>query len=208
MQSLTNRLRLALEPECPENLTATARENTQGWSGLAQRHSSCLWFQIFGVEAHSSLPYGPHNRGRLSRQGQARHLRSHPLGQQSCVKFLERTRFDPSDGRGTLKQVLQIVIAVSIESANRYLLPGSLQPSLDFTVIGTACISMPKPLYFQSGRLLRKRCGVWISAINSAARIGPIQGIWRSTFVAGCCLLSLSSSRRTSSRNGLKASSC
>src|ERR1700675_1965075 len=95
-------------------------------------------FQIFGVEAHSFLPYDQHNRGDLSRQGQARHLRPHPLGHQGCVEFLERTRFDRSDGRGTLKQVLQIVIAVSIESANRYLLPGSLQLSLDLTVIGTA----------------------------------------------------------------------
>jgi hypothetical protein len=62
-QRLTNQLRLALEPECLENRTATARENTQRWSGLAQRHSSCLWFQIFGVEAHSSLPYDQYDRG-------------------------------------------------------------------------------------------------------------------------------------------------
>jgi hypothetical protein len=41
-QGLTYQLRLALEPECLENLTATARENTQRWSGLDQRHSSCL----------------------------------------------------------------------------------------------------------------------------------------------------------------------
>ena len=39
---LTYQLRLALEPECLENLTATARENTQRWSGLDQRHSSCF----------------------------------------------------------------------------------------------------------------------------------------------------------------------
>jgi hypothetical protein len=41
-QGLTYQLRLALEPECLENLTATTRENTQRWSGLDQRHSSCL----------------------------------------------------------------------------------------------------------------------------------------------------------------------
>src|SRR5271155_4203047 len=135
---------VACETRCPKyagpNLPAETRSrtrvspdpdshrqrNTQGWSGLDQRHSSCLWFQILGLEAHSSLPYDQHNRGDLSRQGQARHLRPHPFGHQGCVEFLERTRFDRSDGRGTLKQVLQIVIAVSVESANRYLLPGSL----------------------------------------------------------------------------------
>src|SRR3984957_9612238 len=148
--------RVACETRCPKHAgpnesaetrsrTRVSREpdghrqrNTQGWSGSAQGHSSCLWFQIFGVEAHCSLPYDQHNRGHLSGQGQACHLRSHPFGHQGCVEFLERTRFDRSDGRCTLKQVLQIVIAVSVQSANRYLLPGSLQLSLDLTVIGTA----------------------------------------------------------------------
>jgi hypothetical protein len=60
----------------------------------------------------------------------------------------------------------------------------------------------------QSGRLLRKRCGVWISAVNRAARIGPIEGIWQSSLVALCFLLSASRSRRTSWRNDLRASSC
>src|ERR1022692_5133022 len=55
-QRLTYQLRLALEPEYLENLTATARGIPQRWSGLAQRHSSFLWFQMLGVEAHSSLP--------------------------------------------------------------------------------------------------------------------------------------------------------
>src|SRR5260370_1847453 len=32
---------------------------------------------------------------------------------------------------------------------------------------------MAKPPYFQNGRLVRKRCGVWLSAINNSARIGP-----------------------------------
>jgi hypothetical protein len=31
-------------------------------------------------------------------------------------------------------------------------------------------------------RLLRNRCGVCISAIKRAARIGPMQGIWRGSF--------------------------
>jgi hypothetical protein len=52
-QRLTNRLRLALEPECLENPTATARENPQRWSGLDRETSSCLWFQMLGVEARA-----------------------------------------------------------------------------------------------------------------------------------------------------------
>jgi len=33
--------------------TATAGEDSQHWSGLDLRHSSCLWFQTIGVEARS-----------------------------------------------------------------------------------------------------------------------------------------------------------
>ena len=135
--------RVGCETRCPKhaapNLSAETRSRTRvsrepdghrqrrspGWSGLDQRHSSCLWFQILGVEAHSFLPYDQYDRGNLSRQGQACHLRSHAFGHQGRVELLERTRFDGSDGGGALKQVLQIVIAVAVESANRNLLLGS-----------------------------------------------------------------------------------
>src|SRR5258708_17983469 len=40
---------------------------------LDQRHSNCLWFQVLGVEAYSSLPHDPYNGGDLSCQGQTRH---------------------------------------------------------------------------------------------------------------------------------------
>jgi len=33
-------------------------------------------------------------------------------------------------------------------------------------------------------RLVRKRCGVCSCATSKAARIGPIEGIWRSNFTA------------------------
>src|SRR6266853_3069401 len=135
--------RVGCETRCPKhaapNLSAETRSRTRvsrepdghrqrrspGWSGSAQRHSRCLWFQILGVEAHSFLPYDQYDGGNLSRQGQACHLRSHPFGHQGRVEFLERTGFDGSDGGGTLKQILQIVIAVAVESANRNLLLGS-----------------------------------------------------------------------------------
>ena len=45
-QRLTNQLRLALEPECLENPTATAREDPRDGADSTQRDSSCLWFQM------------------------------------------------------------------------------------------------------------------------------------------------------------------
>jgi hypothetical protein len=56
------------------------QRKSPGWSGLGPRHSSCLWFQMLGVEAHSSLPYDQYDGGNLSCQGQARHLRPHAFG--------------------------------------------------------------------------------------------------------------------------------
>src|SRR5258708_27958730 len=102
-QRLTNRLRLALEPECLENPTATAREDPQGWSGLDQRHSSCLWFQMLGVEARSSLPHNQHDGGNLPGQGQTRHFRLDALGQQSGVELLKWTGFVRGHDRRALK---------------------------------------------------------------------------------------------------------
>jgi len=60
-----------------------------------------------GVEAYSFLPYDQTQCGNLPRQGSGVHLRSHAFGNQSRVEFLERTRFDGSDGGGTLKQILR-----------------------------------------------------------------------------------------------------
>ena len=68
--------------------TRTSREphgqrqrNPQRWSGLDPRHSSCLWFQMLGVEAYSSLPHDQYDGGNFPGQGQAGHLRPHALGQ-------------------------------------------------------------------------------------------------------------------------------
>ena len=79
------------------------QRNSQRWSGLDQRHSSCLWFQMLGVERHSSLPHDQHDGGNLPGQGQTRHLRPHPLAQQGRVELLQRTGFGRGDDRCTLE---------------------------------------------------------------------------------------------------------
>jgi hypothetical protein len=94
------------------------QRRSPGWSGLDQRHSSCLWFQMLGVEAHSLLPHDQHNGGNLSSQGQSGHFWPHAFGQQSRVELLERTGFAGGDDRRPLEQILQIVIAILVESAN------------------------------------------------------------------------------------------
>jgi hypothetical protein len=94
------------------------------------------------------------------------------LGHHGRIELLDRAGLTRSDDGRTLKQVLQIVITVSVESTNRDVLLGFLQLSFHRTVSGTAMRFDGKATVFQRGPLVRKRCGVWISAINRAARIG------------------------------------
>ena len=93
---------------------------------------------MIGVEAHSLLPNNQNNGGNLSGQSQPRHLRSHALGQQCRVKLLERAGFGGSDDRRSLEQILQIVIAILVQSAHldRFFL--ALKLAFDYLVIGAA----------------------------------------------------------------------
>src|SRR5882672_6898907 len=93
---------------------------------------------MLGVEARSSLPHDQHDCGNLSGQGQTRHLWPDALGQQSGVELLKWTGFARGHDRRALKQILQIVIAVSVQSANGALFLHSLQLPIDTTVIGAA----------------------------------------------------------------------
>jgi len=90
--------RVLCEATCPRhtapNFTAETRSRTRvsrepdghrqrkspRWSGLDQRRSSCLWFQMLRVEAHPSLPDDQHDRGNLSGQGQSGHFWPHAFG--------------------------------------------------------------------------------------------------------------------------------
>jgi hypothetical protein len=59
-----------------------------------------------------------------------------------------------------------------------------------------------------SPHLVRKRCGVCRRATSKAERIGPMKGIWRGNFTAGCLWLSATKSRRASRCRGRSRSSC
>ena len=78
---------LPLESERLKNPTATARNSSQVERTLCQRRSSCLLFQIVGVETHLLLPDDQRDRGNLPRQGQARHRGLPSLSQQSLVEI-------------------------------------------------------------------------------------------------------------------------
>jgi len=118
--------------------TGHRQRKSPEWSGSDPRHSSCLWFQILGVEAHSSLPYDQYDGGNLPGQGQSCHLRPHAFGQQCRIELCERTRLDRSHDRRTLEEVLQIVIAVLVQPASLLPLLLASELALLHLVIGTA----------------------------------------------------------------------
>src|SRR5712671_7947651 len=148
--------RVGCETRCPKhaapNLSAETRSRTRvsreldghrqrrspGWSGSAQKHSSCLWFQMLGVEAHSSLPHDQNDGGNLPGQGQPRHFRSHAPGQQFRIELRERTGLSRGDNRRTFEQILQIVIVISVQPANLDLLLLPFELSFHKVVISAA----------------------------------------------------------------------
>src|SRR5271170_4916980 len=105
---------------------------------IGPRHSSWLWFQMLGVEAHSFLPHDQGDGGHLARQGQTRHLWPDSLGHQRIVKLFERARLGSRYGCSTFEYILQFVIVIAIQSANRGRLLRPLQLSLDEALLGAA----------------------------------------------------------------------
>src|ERR1700726_4064088 len=93
---------------------------------------------MLGVQVPSSLPHDQYDGGNFPGQGQTRHLRPDALGQQSGVELPKRTRLVRGHDRRALKQIFQIVIVVSVQSADRALLLRSLQLPVHTTVISAA----------------------------------------------------------------------
>jgi hypothetical protein len=97
MQSLTNQLRLALEPECLKN-PRHRWEKSQGWNGFSE---TLKLFVVSDVGRRMASPHG-------------------------C---------------GTFEQILQIVIVIAVQSANRDRLLRSSQLSVDTSGARHCCAS-------------------------------------------------------------------
>ena len=86
----------------------------------ARRRSSCLWFQVFGVEAHSFLPDGQGDGCDLARQGETSQRRLYSFGEQNLMKLVEGASWAAGLNGRALKDPFEIVVVVSIESAKRH----------------------------------------------------------------------------------------
>ena len=91
---LTLQLRLALEPECLKYRANHRGDWIHGDGTELWEHSSCLWVQITGVEANSSLPDDQCDRCDFACQAQPCHLGPYSFADLSSVKLLERPALD------------------------------------------------------------------------------------------------------------------
>src|SRR6478609_7839424 len=99
-----------------ESGTTTGRA-IAGWQLFTQR-SSCLRFQIAGVEADSFLPQDQDDGGDFARHGKANHLRAHALIQQSLGKLAYRPGAGATASGHALEHVLKQMMMIAIEASH------------------------------------------------------------------------------------------
>ena len=85
---------------------------SQRW--IDSQPSSCLWFQIIGVETCLLLPHDQGDRGNLPGQGQVGHRGLPSLGQQILVEIVQRSRRGAGSHGGTLENIFEVVVVVPI----------------------------------------------------------------------------------------------
>src|ERR1035437_5044812 len=107
---------------------------------------SCLLFQFCRIEAFSFLPDLQCNGRNLARQSQARHRGVHPAGQQILIELSQRIILRGAGLRGrTLEEILQIMIMVDVEAAQRRWFPRMLQLSPGVPVFAAAPCPQAQP---------------------------------------------------------------
>src|SRR4029453_5444275 len=81
---------------------------------LSQRRSSCLLFQIVGVETYLLLPDDQRDRGNLPCQSQSCHRGLPSLGEQILVEIVKRSTTAANSGCCTLENIFEIVVVILI----------------------------------------------------------------------------------------------
>ena len=99
--------------------------------------SSCLRFQLFGVETFSSLPKGQSDGRDLARQRQTRHLRLHSFVEQTHIKFAERPHPTAGSSRRSLENLFHLMVVILIQTTDLLGFLGALQLSADKAVLPT-----------------------------------------------------------------------
>ena len=99
--------------------------------------SSCLRFQLFGVETFLLFPKRQSNGRDLARQRQTRHIRLHSFVQQTHIKVVQRPHSTAGSGSCSFEDLFHFVVVILIETANLLRFLGALQLSADKAVLPT-----------------------------------------------------------------------
>src|SRR6516164_5032141 len=112
---------------------------------LSQRRSSCLLFQIIGVETYLLFPDDQRDRGNLPRQSQAGHRGLPPLSEQILVEIVQRSSSCAGSHRRTLKNIFEVVVVLFRPRTVAGLLERRSSP---FTAwyCALSCVSNARPL--------------------------------------------------------------
>jgi len=125
----------------------TARKWSLGMARtLYQKRSSCLWFQLGGVETYLLLPDDQSDRSNLPRQGETRHRWSSSFGKQGLVKITQGTSRGAGPHGRTFENIFEVVVMVFIQATQRHRFLGSLELPLHDFVLRTVMRSNPRPL--------------------------------------------------------------
>src|SRR5260370_4564684 len=90
------------------------------------------------VERFSFLPDLQRDGGDLTRQRQPRHLWLHSLIQEPKAELLKDPAAGAGRGRGTLEQVLQLMVMVPVQSAHQYRPLSAFNLPVDHAICDTA----------------------------------------------------------------------
>src|SRR5580700_10114910 len=104
------RIRASQEPD-GHRQECSQRERT-----LCQKRSSCLLFQMVGVETYLLLPDDQRDRGNLSCQGETRHRGLPSLSQQSLIEVTEWASSAAGSRGRTLEDRFQVMVVILIQT--------------------------------------------------------------------------------------------
>jgi hypothetical protein len=100
--------------------------------------SSCLWFQMFGVETSSFLPDHQKDRRNLARRGETSHRRFHRFGEQSEVEILIGSCAHAGQSGRPLEDTFQIMGMVGVEATGgQEFFFGTLELTMQEAELGT-----------------------------------------------------------------------
>ena len=119
----------------------------------------------------------------------------HPFREKAQVEIAQWSRPGTGQDRRAFEQILEIAIVVAVQPSNATAFPVANHLATNIAVLA-AVVSFDGEPAVRPELSLGAKTWVFAAATSKAARIGPMEGIWRNNFTAGCLWLSITNSQR------------